>query len=83
MELETFGEPACESEVTRLDGQYSRYYFHHTEFSNLATDPRSYLFISRRGSGKTAHIPPIGRLCHRTLLRHPAACAPGHHAASK
>ncbi len=54
MELETFGEPACESEVTRLDGHYSKYYFHHTEFTNLATDPRSYLFIGRRGSGKTA-----------------------------
>jgi hypothetical protein len=54
MELETFGEPACESEVTRLDGQYSRYYFHHTEFTSYATDPRTYLFIGRRGSGKTA-----------------------------
>ncbi len=49
-----FGEADCESEVKLLKQNYSRYFFHHTRFNQLALDPNVFLIIGRRGSGKTA-----------------------------
>ena len=49
-----FGEADCESEVKLLKEDYSRYFFYHTRFNNLALDPNVFLIVGRRGSGKTA-----------------------------
>jgi hypothetical protein len=49
-----FGEADCESEVKLLKQDYSRYFFYHTRFNELAIDPNVFLIIGRRGSGKTA-----------------------------
>lgn len=49
-----FGEADCESEVKLLKQDYSRYFFYHTRFNNLALDPNVFLIVGRRGSGKTA-----------------------------
>ena len=49
-----FGEADCESEVKLLKQDYSRYFFYHTRFNDLALDPKVFLIIGRRGSGKTA-----------------------------
>jgi len=49
-----FGEADCESEVKLLKQDYSRYFFYHTRFNNLALDPKVFLIVGRRGSGKTA-----------------------------
>ncbi|MEL6161273.1 MAG: hypothetical protein AAFR18_18850 [Cyanobacteria bacterium J06627_32] len=49
-----FGEADCESEVKLLKQDYSRYFFYHTRFNQLSLDPKVFLIIGRRGSGKTA-----------------------------
>ena len=49
-----FGEADCESEVKLLKQDYSRYFFYHTRFNNLALNPNVFLIVGRRGSGKTA-----------------------------
>lgn len=49
-----FGEADCESEVKLLQQGYSRYFFYHTRFNDLSLDPKVFLIIGRRGSGKTA-----------------------------
>ena len=54
-DLQPFGAPDCESDLTVLgeDG-YSKYFFHPTHFNQRSLDPRVYLIVGRRGSGKTA-----------------------------
>ena len=49
-----FGDADCETEVERLQAQYGDYFFAETAFNSPALDPRTYLIIGRRGSGKTA-----------------------------
>jgi hypothetical protein len=49
-----FGEADCESEVKLLKADYSRYFFYHTRFNNVALDPNVFLIVGRRGAGKTA-----------------------------
>ena len=49
-----FGEADCESEVKLLKQNYSRYFFYHTRFNQLSLDPKVFLIVGRRGSGKTA-----------------------------
>lgn len=49
-----FGEPAAEDELRVLGDQYPSYYFDHTQFSGPITEPRRYLIVGRRGSGKTS-----------------------------
>ncbi|MGD1898574.1 MAG: hypothetical protein ACFB16_16665, partial [Phormidesmis sp.] len=49
-----FGEADCESEVKLLKQNYSRYFFYHTRCNQLSLDPKVFLIVSRRGSGKTA-----------------------------
>lgn len=49
-----FGEADCESEVKLLKQEYSRYFFYHTRFNNIALDPNVFLIVGRRGAGKTA-----------------------------
>ena len=53
-ELPPFGEADCAAEVLLLKEKYSDYYFSQTRFNWAALDPKSYLIIGRRGSGKTA-----------------------------
>ncbi|MGC1307941.1 MAG: hypothetical protein WA885_11980 [Phormidesmis sp.] len=49
-----FGEADCESEVKLLQRDYSNYFFYHTRFNRLSLDPKVFLIVGRRGSGKTA-----------------------------
>jgi len=49
-----FGDADCETEIERLRSDYSEYFFAETAFNSPALDPRTYLIIGRRGSGKTA-----------------------------
>lgn len=49
-----FGDADCETEVERLQSDYGDYFFAETAFNSPALDPRTYLIIGRRGSGKTA-----------------------------
>ncbi len=49
-----FGDADCETEVERLQDHYCDYFFSETAFNSSALDPRTYLVIGRRGSGKTA-----------------------------
>jgi hypothetical protein len=49
-----FGEADCESEVKLLKEEYRSYFFYNTHFNELALDPKCFLIIGRRGSGKTA-----------------------------
>ncbi|MBD2256346.1 hypothetical protein [Pseudanabaena sp. FACHB-2040] len=49
-----FGEADCESELKLLQGEYSKYFFYHTWFNEVALDPKVFLIVGRRGSGKTA-----------------------------
>ena len=54
-DLQPFGAPDCESDLTVLgeDG-YGEYYFYSTHFNQRSLDPKVYLIVGRRGSGKTA-----------------------------
>src|ERR1043165_572422 len=49
-----FGEADCESELKMLKSDYSELYFAQTPFNAEAIEPRTYLIVGRRGSGKTA-----------------------------
>ncbi len=49
-----FGDADCETEIERLRSEYSDYFFSETAFNAPALDPRTYLIVGRRGSGKTA-----------------------------
>lgn len=50
-----FGEAHCESEIQSLtEPGYERVFYLHAPFNDSALDPRTYLIIGRRGSGKTA-----------------------------
>lgn len=49
-----FGDADCETEIERLQSDYSDYFFSETAFNSPALDPRTYLIVGRRGSGKTA-----------------------------
>ena len=49
-----FGEASCEAELKALKAEYSRLYFEETPFNGAAIQPRTYLIIGRRGSGKTS-----------------------------
>lgn len=49
-----FGEADCESELKLLRGEYSNYFFYHTWFNEVALDPKVFLIVGRRGTGKTA-----------------------------
>lgn len=53
-ELLPFGAESCESEIKLLKGAYKDYYFQHTPFNEEALRPEIYLFIGRRGAGKTS-----------------------------
>jgi hypothetical protein len=49
-----FGEECCEDEVALFRDAYRKLYFQHTPFNELALRPENYLFIGRRGSGKSS-----------------------------
>jgi hypothetical protein len=49
-----FGEECCEDEVQIFRGQYTHLFFQHTPFNDQALKPERYLFVGRRGSGKTS-----------------------------
>lgn len=49
-----FGEADCESEVRLLKQDYREYFFYQTRFNSQALEPKVYLIVGRRGSGKTA-----------------------------
>jgi hypothetical protein len=49
-----FGEESCEMELERFDSEYAQRYFHAAPFNALAVDKHHYLFIGRRGAGKTS-----------------------------
>ncbi|QDT20463.1 P-loop ATPase, Sll1717 family [Gimesia chilikensis] len=49
-----FGEECCEAEVKVFRESYQNLYFLKTPFNELALQSRNYLFIGRRGSGKTS-----------------------------
>lgn len=49
-----FGEADCESEIKLLKQEYRDYFFYQTPFNGLALDPKVFLIVGRRGSGKTA-----------------------------
>src|SRR5438067_9140959 len=49
-----FGEESCEAELNTLQHSYSDYYFTHTFFTEKALHPDTYLFVGRKGSGKTS-----------------------------
>jgi hypothetical protein len=53
--LDPFGEPACESELQLLGvSEYRQYYFSHLRFSHESMQPKVFMIVGRRGSGKTA-----------------------------
>lgn len=49
-----FGEESCEAEITTLQKHYSDYFFTHTDFCSEALSPSTYLFVGRKGTGKTS-----------------------------
>lgn len=49
-----FGEESCESEIAVLKESYPQHYFTHTPFNEKALLPSNYLFVGRRGSGKSS-----------------------------
>lgn len=49
-----FGEADCESEIKLLKWEYRDYFFYQTPFNHLALDPKVFIIVGRRGSGKTA-----------------------------
>lgn len=49
-----FGEESCEAEIDTLQKSYSDYYFTHTLFSSEALKETTYLFVGRKGAGKTS-----------------------------
>src|ERR1700738_353600 len=49
-----FGEESCEAEIDTLQRSYSDYYFTHTFFTEKALDEEIYLFVGRKGAGKTS-----------------------------
>lgn len=49
-----FGEADCESEIKLLKQEYRDYFFYQVPFNDLALDPKVFLIVGRRGSGKTA-----------------------------
>lgn len=51
-----FGEASCEAERTRYESDYPTHYFHETPFNEPAMSPGTYLFIGRRGAGKTSLV---------------------------
>lgn len=51
-----FGEESCEAERSRYASDYPTHYFHETPFNEPAMAPRSYLFVGRRGAGKTSLV---------------------------
>ncbi|MFO0903071.1 MAG: hypothetical protein U0939_08735 [Pirellulales bacterium] len=51
---EPFGAESCESEIKLLQDSYQRFYFSHTPFNERAVQLRHYLFVGRRGSGKSS-----------------------------
>jgi len=52
--LHPFGGECCEAEVALFREQYRQLYFQHTPFNERALQVDNYLFIGRRGSGKTS-----------------------------
>lgn len=52
--LRPFGEESCEAELIKLRDEYEDYYFFDTPFNDLSLDPRTYLIVGRRGSGKSS-----------------------------
>ncbi|MEK6260980.1 MAG: hypothetical protein AABP62_20460 [Planctomycetota bacterium] len=52
--FDPFGLPDCESEVAFLGDTYRDYFFRNIKYNHAAIDPRTYLIVGRRGSGKTA-----------------------------
>lgn len=49
-----FGAESCEKERAQVGSAYSEYYFRYTPFNDIAMNPDHYLFIGRRGAGKTS-----------------------------
>lgn len=49
-----FGEVSCQAEMTKWGDEYHEHFYGHKRFSREALDPRTYLIIGRRGSGKSS-----------------------------
>lgn len=49
-----FGAPACEHEITTLQDLYPEYFYSLGRYTREAMDVDNYLFVGRRGSGKTS-----------------------------
>ena len=49
-----FGQPDCEAEIEVFQETYQDLYFHLSPFNAEAIDKDNYLFIGRRGSGKSS-----------------------------
>jgi hypothetical protein len=51
-----FGENSCQQEIELFQEEYQRFYFDHVSFNKKAVDPRTFLIIGRRGTGKSSLI---------------------------
>jgi hypothetical protein len=51
-----FGENSCQQEMELFQEEYQRFYFDHVSFNKKAIDPKTFLIIGRRGTGKSSLI---------------------------
>jgi hypothetical protein len=65
-----FGEVSCEEEVELFGDRYKEYFFQESPFNSRALDPKVYLIIGRRGSGKSslAHYFGFQKTIERAVL---------------
>jgi hypothetical protein len=52
--LHPFGELSCEDDLRVLKDRYPAHYFGALPFNSISMDPRTYLIVGRRGTGKSS-----------------------------
>ena len=52
--LQPFGELSCEDDLRVLKDRYADHYFGALPFNSAAMDPKTYLIVGRRGTGKSS-----------------------------
>ena len=58
-ELQPFGEISYETEIEHLGKKWEEYFFEYTYFVEESLNPRTYLIVGRRGSGKSSLLQHI------------------------
>jgi hypothetical protein len=52
--LQPFGEVSCEDELRILQDKYQKHYFDAVPFNSVSMNPKTYLIVGRRGTGKSS-----------------------------